>query len=69
MKSDPLSDTELDFVESTLLKYGNDDSILDASELDGFVVALISGPEVFGCQRYGAALCPSSAKRPNCSGL
>lgn len=30
MKSDPLSDAELDYVESILLKYGNDDSILAA---------------------------------------
>lgn len=56
MKSDPLSDTELDFVESTLLKYGNDDSILDASELDGFFVALISGPEVLPASRWLPAL-------------
>lgn len=56
MKSDPLSDTELDFVESTLLKYGNDDSILDASELDGFFVALISGPEVLSPSRWLPAL-------------
>lgn len=56
MKSDPLSDAELDYVESILLKYGNDDSILDASELDGFFTALISGPEVLPPTRWLPAL-------------
>jgi uncharacterized protein len=56
MKSDPLSDAELDYVESILLKYGNDDSILDASELDGFFTALISGPEVLPPSRWLPAL-------------
>jgi uncharacterized protein len=56
MKTDPLSDAELDFVESILMKYGNDDSILDASELDGFFVALISGPEVLPPSRWLPAL-------------
>lgn len=76
MKTAPLSDAELDFVESILLKYGNDDSILDACELDGFFTALISGPEVLppsrpaaGCRRCGAAQRPSSPRTPNCNGL
>lgn len=56
MKTDPLNDAELDFVESILLKYGNDDSILDASELDGFFTALISGPEVLSPSHWLPAL-------------
>ena len=56
MKTAPLNDAELDYVESILLKYGNDDSILDASELDGFFTALISGPEVLPPSRWLPAL-------------
>ncbi|WP_372875938.1 YecA family protein [Pseudomonas sp.] len=52
MNTDPLSEAELDYVESILLKYGNDDSILDASELDGFFTALISGPEILPPSRW-----------------
>lgn len=52
MNTDPLSAEELDFVESILLDYGNDDSILDASELDGFFTALISGPEILPPSRW-----------------
>jgi uncharacterized protein len=52
MKTDPLSPAELDFVESILLKYGNDDSVLDASELDGFFVALIAGPNILPPSRW-----------------
>ena len=56
MKTDPLSEAELDYVESILLKYGNDNSILDASELDGFFTALISGPEILPPSRWLPAL-------------
>lgn len=52
MNTDPLTADELDFVESILLEYGNDDSILDASELDGFFTALISGPQILPPSRW-----------------
>ena len=52
MNCDPLSDAELDFLESILLKHGNDDSILDACELDGFFTALISSPEILPPSRW-----------------
>jgi len=46
MNREPLTEDELDFVGDTLMKYGDDDSILDVSELDGFLTAIVSGPEV-----------------------
>ena len=52
MNCDPLSEAELDFLESILLKYGNDDSILNVCELDGFFIALISGPEILPPSRW-----------------
>ncbi len=36
-KSGPLIDREIDWLEELLLKYGNDDSVLCFSELDGFL--------------------------------
>ena len=52
MNTDPLTPAELDFVESILLKYGNDDSILDASELHGFFAALVSSPGILPPSRW-----------------
>ncbi len=43
-KSRPLIDREIDWLEEVLLKYGNDDSVLCFSELDGFLTAIVSGP-------------------------
>ncbi|WP_276574610.1 hypothetical protein [Pseudomonas asiatica] len=40
--SNPITDQELDELGELLFKYGNDDAILDVSELDGFVNALCS---------------------------
>lgn len=37
---------ELDTLDRVLLEYGNDDSILSVSELDGFLAAIVSGPDV-----------------------
>ncbi|UAA38578.1 UPF0149 family protein [Paraneptunicella aestuarii] len=46
MNSEPLEDDDLTFIEDILEKYGNDDSILCASELDGFLTAIVSGPNM-----------------------
>lgn len=42
----PLIDAEIDWLEEVLLKYGNDDSVLCFSELDGFLTAIVSGPNM-----------------------
>ncbi len=42
----PLTDSEIDWLEAVLLKYGNDDSVLCFSELDGFLTAIVSGPNM-----------------------
>ncbi|TDF82598.1 UPF0149 family protein [Pseudomonas sp. H9] len=39
-----LTASELAFIDDTLLKYGDDHSVLNMSELDGFCTALVSGP-------------------------
>lgn len=45
MQSQPLSATEFEAIEETLLKYGDDYTILNTCELDGFFTALASSPE------------------------
>jgi uncharacterized protein len=45
MNTSPLTSAELDQLDDILLKYGNDDSILSVSELDGFLTGIVSGPE------------------------
>ena len=42
----PLSDEELTFVDDQLLEYGSDAGILGLSELDGFLTALASAPDL-----------------------
>lgn len=44
MQDQPLNPADFDVIENTLLKYGDDHSVLNASELDGYFTALVSGP-------------------------
>lgn len=41
----PSGDDVLEIIDYTLLRYGHDDSILDVSEMDGFLTALACAPE------------------------
>lgn len=41
-----LSEEELEFLDEALLKYGNDHSLLNISALDGFLTAVVSGPNM-----------------------
>lgn len=41
-----MSDEDLKFIDDMLEKYGHDDSVLDVSELDGFLTAVVSGPDM-----------------------
>lgn len=61
---DPLTDEELDLLEETLLDYGNDDSVLSISELDGFFTAIVSGPEIIPPSRWLPALWGGADKQP-----
>ncbi|AKA80653.1 UPF0149 family protein [Pseudomonas synxantha] len=44
MHAQPLTSAELDLIDETLLKYGDDHSVLNLAELDGYFTALVSGP-------------------------
>jgi len=42
----PLNDQEFEQLDDILMKYGHDDSMLCVSELDGFLTAIVSGPDL-----------------------
>ncbi|NVZ53339.1 UPF0149 family protein [Pseudomonas sp. B6002] len=44
MHAHPLTPAEFEFIEDTLLKYGDDHSVLNLAELDGYFTALVSSP-------------------------
>ena len=44
MHAHPLTPAEFEFIENTLLKYGDDHSVLNLAELDGYFTALVSSP-------------------------
>lgn len=55
-KNAPLTEREIDWLEAVLLKYGNDDSMLCFSELDGFLTAIVSGPNMIPPSTWLSAL-------------
>lgn len=44
--NEALSDQEFEVLDDILMKYGHDDSILCISELDGFLTAIVSSPNM-----------------------
>lgn len=44
MKTGPLNESELEWLDEILSKYATEGAILDVSELDGLLTAILSGP-------------------------
>lgn len=44
MKQGPLTENELQWLDDTLEHYANEHSVIDVSELDGFLTAILSAP-------------------------
>src|SRR5712672_3069928 len=51
MKSQPLTDTELDHLSAVLERFGDTHS-MNLEQLDGFLAALICGPELVPPSKY-----------------
>ena len=51
MKSQPLTDTELDQLSAILARFGDKRS-MNLEQLDGFLAALICGPELVPPSKY-----------------
>lgn len=64
MNDQPLNHQELAFVDEMLIKYGNDDAVLDISELDGFLTAIVSGPDPISPDRWLPALWGGPGNEP-----
>jgi len=45
MQQGPLTEEQLEWLDDILMKYGTEASLVDASELDGMLTAILSGPE------------------------
>ncbi|AXF58655.1 UPF0149 family protein [Leclercia sp. J807] len=57
MTEGPLNETEMEWLEETLMTYGHDDeSVMDVSELDGMLTAVLSGPVVVEPDRWLVAV-------------
>ena len=44
MKTGPLNESELEWLDDVLARYGNEASIMDVAELDGMLTAVLSSP-------------------------
>ena len=56
MKSQPLADTELDHLSAVLERFGDKRS-MNLEQLDGFLAALICGPELVPPSKYLPKIC------------
>ncbi|KRP48007.1 uncharacterized protein SAMN04490190_1288 [Pseudomonas libanensis] len=56
MHAQPLTSAELDLIDETLLKYGDDHSVLNLAELDGYFTALVSGPALVDVAQWFPAI-------------
>ncbi|WP_428945061.1 UPF0149 family protein [Pantoea sp. FN060301] len=64
MNTGPLTEEELEWLDNVLLEYGNDASVMDVSELDGMLTAILSSPNVVEPARWLAALWGDEEDRP-----
>ncbi|AXF77361.1 UPF0149 family protein [Erwinia tracheiphila] len=56
MSSGPLNEEELEWLDEILLNYGKDEAVLDMSELDGMLTAILSGPNQLSRSLWFAAI-------------
>nr|WP_318381743.1 YecA family protein [uncultured Enterobacter sp.] len=67
MNTGPLNEKELEWLEDVLMKYSTDDSILDVSELDGMLTAILSAPTPIEPSQWLVALWGGQDKIPRWS--
>ncbi|MGB3254946.1 YecA family protein [Buttiauxella gaviniae] len=64
MNQGPLNEEELEWLDDTLTQYGNDDSVLDVSELDGMLTAILSAPGTIELTQWQTALWGGESQLP-----
>ena len=67
MAQGPLTEKELEWLDDIFMKYGDDDSVLDVSELDGFLTAILSGPVMVEPERWLVEVWGGAGKVPRWS--
>lgn len=64
MNQKPIDEDDLDFIDTILEKYETDTSIVSVSELDGFLTAIISGPDMIMPSEWMPAIWGSEEDAP-----
>lgn len=64
MNIEALNEEELDYLNELLVEYGNDDAILDVTELDGFFAALVTGPKEIPMAQWYPAIWGGTNNEP-----
>lgn len=64
MKQGPLTDKELQWLDDILEQYANDHSVIDVSELDGFLTAILSVPNALEPEQWLVAVWGGPAQIP-----
>ena len=65
MRQGPLTEKELEWLDELLAKYSHDKSILDVSELDGMLTAILSSPSEIDPDEWLLALWGGAEHVPN----
>ena len=64
MQQGPLTADELEWLDDILLNHGNDEAVIDASELDGLLTAALTGPGQIKPQDLQAAIWGDKTQEP-----
>ncbi|WP_158781305.1 UPF0149 family protein [Pantoea sp. BAV 3049] len=67
MNTGPLDEDQIEWLDEILMKHGSDDSVLDVSELDGMLTAILSGPGRVQPEKWQAAIWGPDASEPDWS--
>lgn len=69
MKTGPLNESELEWLDDILTKYNTDHAILDVAELDGLLTAVLSSPQEIEPEQWwlpcgvGLTMCRAGRQR------
>ena len=67
MTQGPLTEKELEWLDDIFMKYGDEDSVLDVSGLDGLLTAILSGPVMVEPERWLVEVWGGASKVPRWS--
>lgn len=65
MNDQPVTDEDLDFIDAIFEKYATDNSLVSVSELDGFLTAVVSGPDMIMPSEWLPEIWGGAEQMPN----